>query len=740
MKNKFITAIALTLLLSNTAFAEESLMHNSSYYTGDSFFKAPAYIEKNDVENTDLTSDGYEKQDSRNNETRGTTPPVKQLRQAIQNKYAERKARQSQLAPTDPAANIYNSDTETSEYASKNEKEEFDENMLPDGFEADELAVEENKKSKHFWNKDKSSAKAEAKENTENIVLDCDNMDYDTDNYCLYATGNVNVEFVKQETTVKADKITYDRMNNTIKAEGNVHIIKNGQVIDGDYIFVDMNEENALIENPMTKTPTIEIKSKKGYVYGDKIVQENGTIDITDSYPIKFKPSGYTPIVSQMIVPKNQTLTEDMENGLVKVNAREIIITQKGDLETIAIKKANVKKGKYTILKIPAIKIYTNKNHDYAETNIWEIGSYRDLGMYIGPGFVFELPKGSVLKAIPMVNYSHGIGVGGLGRFNSGTNQTEIAYGTAGSKLMAHGYQKLDDNLFLQYGMNEYLNDWWLGRRRPKYGAELAYRKMYASDNFLLKGHRSSYEHMLGFGYYHDMDKEKHFGEGRNYTIGTTRLRYMAQALQNLYSYKNIPNQTAFNFDIVSELSASVYGTGDTQVIGRLGPRVHTQWKRWMQEVGYYQSAYRDESPIYIYDSYRYGKSNFYLREYFRINKYLTLCWFGSLNLSNDAPNGDRMQESSFWVSLGPDDIKFNLGYDVIRESTFFSVEMMMDAKGTHIDYDKLVIKRDKKPSDEVKENNNTKTEPKTEFKNSEKAPVLDYAHVENIKNEEDVL
>ena len=95
-------------------------------------------------------------------------------------------------------------------------------------------------------------------------------MDYDTENYCLYATGNVNVEFVKQEVKVKADKITFDRMNNTIKAEGNVKIVKNGQNIYGDYIFVDMNEENALIENPLTKSATIEMKATT--MNGDKFM------------------------------------------------------------------------------------------------------------------------------------------------------------------------------------------------------------------------------------------------------------------------------------------------------------------------------------------------------------------------------------------------------------------------------------------------------------------------------------
>lgn len=721
----------------NTAYAD-SYFNDKAYYTGESYFMSPGYIEKNDVPATDELhyDDG-----SRNNETGGTTPPIKKLRQSIQRYSDDRKAKQTQLAPVMEESSIYNSDTETSEYASKEIKEEFDENMMPDGFEVDEQAAEENIKAKHFWSKNqqtKNKAKSEdADENTENIVLDCDNMDYDTENYCLYATGNVNVEFVKQETVVKAEKITYDRMNNTIKAEGNVVIIKNGQNIYGDYIFVDLNEENALIENPITSNATIEIKAKKGYVYGDKIVQENGSIDVQESFPIKFRPTGSGPqILSRMIVPKEQTLENDMEQGLVKVKAKELTIKQKGDLEVLAIKHADVKKGKYTILKIPALKVYTNKNHDYAETNIWELGTYRDIGMYIGPGFVFELPKGSVLKAMPTLNYDHRLGVGAIGRFNSGTNQTTAGYSTAGSRILVRGYQKLDDHVFLQYAMNDYLDDWLIGRRRPKYGVTLRYENDYSSNNFLLKNHQSIYKHKLDFGYYHDMDKDRHFDKLKSSHIGTTRLRYMGQASQNLYHYKNIEKQTAFDFNIIAALSAAVYGTGDTQIIGRIGPNMHMQYKRWMQDLGYYQSVYSDNTPTPVYDAYRAGKGNFYLREYFRINKYLTLSWFASMNLTNDSPSNDIFHENAFWVSIGPDDVKFNIGYDIIRQNTFFTVEMMTDAKGTHIDYDKLVIKRDKKPSEEAKQQNTKKSD----FKNSEKAPVLEHAVVEDIKAVEDVL
>ena len=738
MKNKILLALISSLFITNFTFADEYKTERN-FYTGESFFSSPSkYIEEGQNENDSNSS--YNEDTGMN--TTNTTPPLKKLRNTLQQKSLERQEKKNQLAPVMPDSSIYNSDTETSDYASKELKEEFDENMMPDGFEADEQAVEEKKKTSHFWSKNKSDNKDKSatpeEENTENIILDCDNMDYDTDNYCLYATGNVNVEFVKQDTVVKADEITYDRMNNTIKAEGNVVIVKNGQNIYGDYIFVDLNEENALIENPITSSSTIELRAKKGYVYGNKIVQEQGSVDVKDTYPIVLKPSNGAPrVLTRMITPKEQTLQNDMENGLVKLKARELVITQKGDLETIAIKHADIKKGKYTLLKIPAVKIYTNKNHDYAESNILELGSYSNLGSYIGPGFVFELPKGSVLKAMPILNYDHKFGIGAMGRFTSGTNQTHAAYGTTNSKILVRGYQILDDNLFLQYAMNDYIDEWFMGRRRPKYGINLAYRKAYTSDSFLIKDRQSTFKHVLDFGYFQDSPGEHHYSKLKSSGIGTTRLRYMAQVEQNLFRYADIPNQKLFEFNVNGQVLAGVYGTGDVQALARIGPNIHTQYKRWMQDIGYFQSVYNDGTPMPVFDSYRFGKGNLYLKEYFRICKYLTLSWYGSMNITGDSLSDDRFLENTFWITVGPDDIKFNVGYDVIRQSTFFAVEVKTDAKGAHVDYDKLVIKRDKKPSEEAKE---PKKEQSANFKNSEKAPVLEHAEVENIKAVEDVL
>ncbi len=426
-----------------------------------------------------------------------------------------------------------------------------------------------------------------------------------------------------------------------------------------------------------------------------------------------------------------------MEKGIIKLDAKTIKITQKGDLETIAIKKGHLQKGSRTIFKVPALKLYTNKTHDYLESNIWEIGAYRGLGVYTGPGWVFELPKGSVLKAMPILNYKSGFGFGGLGRFSSGTNRTIGGYGTAENKVVLYGRQELDDNLWLQYSVNGYMDEWFLGRRRPKYGVSLVYNKSYASKDFLLKGRTSIFEHRAEAGYFQDLDFDNHFERLQGRNIGTTRFRYMAYANQNLFEYRNPEKLTAFTFGISSQLSAALYGTGDTQVIGRIGPLMHMQYKRWMQDIGYFFSEYSDNTPMPVFDAYRYGTQNLYLRESLRICKWLTVSWFGSFNVSNDSADNRHSQGNAFFISIGPDDLKFSIGYDFIRQNLRCTVDVMMDAKGSKIKYETLEIKQDKKAAKEEK------PKPKTAA-NQNLAPVapkvLQKAVVEDIKVMDDVL
>ena len=290
MNKKLIIALISSIVASNSVWADFAFSEASDF-TGDAFFTPPAQEET--TQEKKKTSKGSE-----------TIPPIKLLRLKLKQKFNEKENHKFELAPT--AADLYTGEIGTSEYASHELKDDFEE-MNPDGFEADEESALENEKTKKSFFKKKEKAVEEAE--TEDIILDCDNVDYDTPNYLIHANGNVSVEFVKQGTTVKADTITFDRINNTIKAEGNVRILKNGQTVTGDYIFVDMNEENALIENPLTRTATIEIKAQKGYVYGDKIVQEKGSIEVKDSYPIDFHSATRGPQMRRMISMRSRLVS-----------------------------------------------------------------------------------------------------------------------------------------------------------------------------------------------------------------------------------------------------------------------------------------------------------------------------------------------------------------------------------------------------------------------------------------------
>lgn len=721
MNRKLLTSLIISLALTGSANAEFGF-DSVSDYTGEAFF-APPSIEQNSTK--DQNSD---------TKTTKTIPPIKLLRLKLKERSLLKQQKQFEPAPTN--SDSYVGEIETSQYASQEIKDDFDE-MTSDGFDADEELTSETKKEKKSLFKNK---KASSEENSdENIILDCQQVDYDTENYLIHAVGDTSVEFVKQETVVKADTITFDRMNNTIKAEGNVKIIKNGQIITGDYIFVDMNEENALIENPLTRTETIEIKSQKGYVYGDRIVQEKGKMKVNESYPIVLEATGAGPRIREMLVPKDENLTNDMSKGIITFKAQDIKITKKGDLEIISLKRPKLFRDEKLIFKTPSVNIYTNKNHDYVETNHWEFGAVRGMGTYIGPGFVAELPKGSVLKIMPVLNYKSGIGVGGVGRFSSGTNHTLIGYGTATNKILAYGKQGLDDNLYLHYAMNNYMPEEFLGRRRPKYGLALVYRKTYSEKDFLIKDQTSSFMHRFEGGYFHDLDFDNRFEKIKDDSnIGTTRFRYMAEARQSFYEYKDEEKLKALRFDLTGQLASTLYGTGDTQVIGRLGPTLHLQYKRWMQDIGYLFSVYDDNTPMPRFDAYRYGKQSLYVREYLRLCRWLTVAWFGNIVISNDAPDGRTFQENGFYFSMGPDDIKVNLGYDFIRESLRCSIDVLMDAKGTNVEYDTFEIKETKKAkaTEKIQETESTD--------NPYKAPVqpkvLNKAVVENIKVQEDVL
>lgn len=525
--------------------------------------------------------------------------------------------------------------------------------------------------------------------------LDCDVMNYYDDRNEVEAIGHPVLYFPPQGVTLKADKLVYNTVTNVIKAYDNVELIKDGSSIYGDFIQINMNEETSLITNMKADKMNMVIRAKKANAGDNLIVLEDGKMYAEKSFMLRFKTRIIGSDFSQMqILDEDRSYLDPSGNAKIRVVAKEIVVDAKKNHDLITIKDADLKYNDIPLKHIRSLTAHTNKKHEFFEANYPEFGSRSRIGMFVGPGFVFDVPNGATIKAIPFLNYKDGFGVGGALKYRSGTNFTEFMYGSAEDIFVLRGAQQFDDKFFMQYGMNSYMDNWWLGSRMAKYMAEFVLRDGVRKRNFLGEGMDLTFKQRLGAGYIHDSDvnrfDEKNLSSSE---MGTTRLQYMSELSQTLYTYANKEKRFYVDAGVAMQGAAAVYGTGDTQFIGRIGPRLHTQYKYWMQDIGYFLSAYQDDTPVPRFDTYRYGHSNVYIREALRLCKYASVSWAGSFNLSDDAPNGKMVQENIFMVALGPDDFKVSLGYDFFRQTTYFTINVALDMKGTTVDYDKMVIK-----------------------------------------------
>lgn len=527
------------------------------------------------------------------------------------------------------------------------------------------------------------------------LILDAENVNYDDETGDMVATGRPILVLPPQNIKIIADKMTYNEDSNILKGIGNVVVFKDGMPTKGSYLEVDMNEETMVMDNVESITQTTIMDAKKAIQKDGLIVLHDGNFHSEESQVYRLMSRMVGPRFQNMIVPReSQALFfGDPTGNNVRLDIDEIYVDARKNHDVFKAKGIKVyKNGKY-LFRWPSLTAYTNKERDYFEANYPEFGTRRKVGLFVGPGFVFGGPGGSVIKAIPFLNYQHKFGFGGAIKYFNTFNRTELGYASASDIFFLKGIQRLDDHLYLQYASNSFMDEWFLGRQMPKYMAEVYYDRGYTTKDFLTKGMNLGFRHRFGVGLMEDNDRNFYGERLKSAGISTTRFRYMAELNQHIWGYTDEERRIAANFGVVMQGSAAVYGTGDTQFIGRVGPRLHLQYKNWMQDIGYFLSGYSDHTPLPRYDTYRYGHQSVYLSEAFRLCKYLSVGWAGNINLSDDAPNGKMFQENAFLFSIGPDDLKITLGYDFVRQTTYFGFNVAFDTKGTTVTYKKMEIK-----------------------------------------------
>lgn len=577
------------------------------------------------------------------------------------------------------------------------------------------------------------------------VVLDAKNIYYVEENDEIIAENSAIVKFPKQKIVMKADKFVYSNTANIIKAIGNVKITRSGRDVYCDYVLVSVNEEEISFENVSAELPDCTVNAESGVSKNNTLYLKNGYFSLDGEKRARMcsrKIRGFRP---DSLMPVDDAdrlyLQEELgSNEKTNFDIGKISVDFKKDHDVITFKDIDVKYGEGKTRHFRSLKMYMDKQHKSFEGNYPELGNMSRLGMYIGPGFVFEVPRAGTVKFIPFLNYrKEELGVGGALRYRGAFNLTELAYGSVADIWKLKGSQLLDDKLTLNYGMNSFMPQWFLGPRMPKYAIELAHNNSFKVPSTFKKGLDLTYTHQGTLGYYHNsmytMNGDK-FNAGN---IGTLRGRYMAEIDQELFKYIDKENYRMFKLHTCLQGSAAIYGTGDTQFVGRYGIGVHSQLKYWKQDIMYYLSGFEDGTPMKRFDAYRYGTSSVRITEALRVSRWLSLAWAGMITLSDDAPNERFMQENAFMVVLGPDDVKLTLAYDYVRKRSYITVGFSVNTTGTTVKYDTMEIKNPEKLSNGDGEK---LEELQPEFwlipyDKKVKGNLLQYAQVVNIDNDE---
>ncbi len=528
-----------------------------------------------------------------------------------------------------------------------------------------------------------NSSSSQSNKPKQGITLDADEMEYFEDRNEIEARGNIFIKTYSDNTTLSADKAIYNKDTNIIRLFDNVVLTKGNSSIKGDFMSINLNEENVLMNEPEGTVGMMTLRAQEGYAYADEIQMLNGDMKLAKEIELTLQSKGFGYLDPTIV--QEEFATSDLKKRRsepLKIKTKEIIIESKRDHDTITFKNADIYYKKFKVATAASAEILTDKSQSYVETNLPEVGMIRDFGTYFGWGYATEVPFGGTLKLMPAIVYDSGIGIGGIARYRSKRNFIEAAYATSSENFIVRGKYEFNKNWYIDYGRHAYFDEWFFGRRQPGYIAQLVYDKAYK-----VKDLDATFSQRISGGYVTDYGVSE-----KDSRFGTARFRWQGQLSKKIFEKKNEEQDMYIRGYLYTQAGATLYGTGDVTGIVRFGPSLQTRVKNWGSRISYGMAGVHGVSPLF-FDQYIYGKQFITIDENIRLGKYLAVGYQGTISLLKDNPDKDLLTENKFYVVAGPEDVKVAFSYDTYRERMLFDVLFLVGKDNSRIQYDKLTIK-----------------------------------------------
>lgn len=521
------------------------------------------------------------------------------------------------------------------------------------------------------------------------FLINANKVTYNDEEGNIYAKDNVEIIAKAQGVSLKANEAILDKAAQTLKLNGNVRVIKNGTEMQGQSLIIDLNEQNILMDNPTLNAFSFIVTAQEGYLIENDIQMLNGILKSDQKKDFMFKSSGFmhldnmirNPFFEKATFPQSDSDKQVKQS--YKIDVKEIQITSYKDHNSLLLKGSNIYYNNHKIIRNSDIEILSDKSRQITEVDMPEAGNLRNFGTYIGYGMLFRMPKGHTLKLMPVLAYKDSeAGVGAIARYRARSGMIDGGWNTASENLVVRGKYQLAPNLSFTFGRHAYMPEGFMGARRSGYAGQLQYLKSYR-----IKDLDAYFSNGFYAGIFSDYSKED-----QEDAYSTTRFRYMAELKKELYRYKNKEQDFTMLLSGVSQGAATVYGSGETHGIIRIGPQLTTRLKRWEQSIGYFLTGMHGETP-FRFDVYRYGKSTITLNEKFHFNDKFALGFRLFITPMKDNYQEDLLTECRFYVVTGPKDLKLALSYDFVRDIAHLNFMFLVGSENSKITFEKLTTK-----------------------------------------------
>ncbi len=529
------------------------------------------------------------------------------------------------------------------------------------------------------------------------VQIVADDTEYDQVKNTFLGTGNAVATIAGQDARLEADMILYDQSTEMLDARGNVKIVRQGQVSTGSSFKFKTSSSEYLITSPDTELNGTQVIARTGFGTNDGLRFREGTMTLSE--PIRVSRNSYNGTLTSLQDSYNQALHPDAympDKPSFVFKARKMVYEKYNENGNLTVFGGKLMFGKFGVPLGKFVATVGKESHVTFPVTPFISNNIMVGGINVGPMFNYSLPKDRTFSWAPLVQYGGKLATSGNDRSNVGAGfriafrgqklSANLAYGSVSNLLVGDLKYKFNQQQVFQAGINRYIQNGLFGSQRARALAEFVDVRGLGNIPFM---QGISFRTSAGWA----SDQPSLITQSAQYAklftvnhLGITNAyRVQEQIMGSTHPFISVGNQkVGATVNAFGGLAGRGYSTGDTLLMGQVGPVFNLNLDRLRLQGSVMKSAVSGQSP-FVFDEFIQGSNSSQLAGGYKINKWLDIGGNLGYNMDNKL-----FYQKGINVAIGPEDFKLLVSHDTIRGINRFGFNLNY---GQPIPFNKLIMK-----------------------------------------------